>query len=121
MWRWLADKRLWLGIACLVAVILLLNLPDQTAAEYGGVLQPTPSPTALFGEAQNADRAAESSLSLNGFWHTLMSVAPVMLLAALLGGVVAYRRRMATFEHNLFHAHILLSVAGALMMLIVGN
>jgi uncharacterized membrane protein YhiD involved in acid resistance len=48
-------------------------------------------------------------------------VAPVLLLAALLGGLIAYRRYLTVFEYDLFHAHILLSVAGALMMLIVGN
>jgi uncharacterized membrane protein YhiD involved in acid resistance len=43
------------------------------------------------------------------------------MLAALLGGLISYRRRLTVFEQNLFQAHVLLSVAGALMMLIVGN
>lgn len=49
----------------------------------------------------------------------MADIAPLMFLAALLGGLIAYRRRLTVFEHDLFHAHILLSVAGALMMLIV--
>jgi len=59
--------------------------------------------------------------SVDGFFGTLITVGPVMLLAAILGGLVAYHRRLTVFERDLFQAHILLSVAGALMMLIVGN
>ncbi len=64
---------------------------------------------------------AGAELDLSGFGQTLSEIAPLMMLAALLGALIAYRRCQTVFEHNLFHAHILLSVAGALMMLIVGN
>lgn len=120
MRKWLTDRRLWLLVTCLIGTALLLQLPDPATAEYNA-LQATPTPTPFLGEAQASSGQVNSTLDLNGFWQTLAEIAPVMLLAALLGGVVAYRRRMTVFEHNLFHAHILLSVAGALMMLIVGN
>jgi uncharacterized membrane protein YhiD involved in acid resistance len=120
MRKWLTDRRLWLLVTCLIGTALLLQLPDPATAEYNA-LQATPTPTPFLGEVQDPSSQVNSTLDLNGFWQTLAEIAPVMLLAALLGGVVAYRRRMTVFEHNLFHAHILLSVAGALMMLIVGN
>jgi uncharacterized membrane protein YhiD involved in acid resistance len=118
--RWLTDKRLWLLVACIVATALLLNsfrLPtnEDGAPQATSTVEPT-----IFDEI--APRPSPiTPLDLNGFWQTLADIAPVMLLAALLGGLIAYRRRLTVFEHNLFHAHILLSVAGALMMLIVGN
>jgi uncharacterized membrane protein YhiD involved in acid resistance len=114
MKHWSTIKRLWLLTMCLLATILLLNLPERAAAQNDAP-QATPSTeeeNALFG-------VTSSALDLNGFGLTLADIAPRMLLAALLGGLVAYRRRLTVFEHDLFHAHILLSVAGALMMLIV--
>jgi uncharacterized membrane protein YhiD involved in acid resistance len=120
MQHWLTDKRLWLLIACLLATALLFNLPHRAVAE-DGTAQTVPTPTPFLGEEQAASGEARSVFDLNGFGQTLVEIAPVMLLAALLGGLIAYRRRVTVFQHNLFHAHILLSVAGALMMLIVGN
>jgi uncharacterized membrane protein YhiD involved in acid resistance len=119
MLKWLADRRLWLLIACIVATVVLLRLSDPVVATPPRSHTPTPTP--LLGEAQAPLEEGNSTISVAGFWQTLVEIAPVMLLAALLGGVIAYRRRLTVFEHNLFHAHILLSVAGALMMLIVGN
>jgi len=118
---WLTIKRLWLLLACLMGTALLLNLPPSTPPR-ANALQTTPTPE-LF-EAQPATPGSSNGVSpfrFEGFWDTLADVAPALLLAAFLGGLVAYRRRLTVFEHNLFHAHILLSVAGALMMLIVGN
>jgi uncharacterized membrane protein YhiD involved in acid resistance len=119
MLKWLADRRLWLLIACIVATVVLLRLSDPVVATPPRSHTPTPTP--LLGEVQAPLEEGNSTISVAGFWQTLVEIAPVMLLAALLGGVIAYRRRLTVFEHNLFHAHILLSVAGALMMLIVGN
>lgn len=119
MLKWLADRRLWLLVACIVATVVLLRLSDPVVATPPRSHTPTPTP--LLGEAQAPLEEGNSTISVAGFWQTLVEIAPVMLLAALLGGVIAYRRRLTVFEHNLFHAHILLSVAGALMMLIVGN
>lgn len=117
----LADKRLWLLVVCVMGTALVLQLSPLTAAQQQ---TPQPTPTASTFEEQTAEMASQNNTALfhfNGFWETLANIAPVMLLAAFLGGLVAYRRRLTVFEHNLFHAHILLSVAGALMMLIVGN
>lgn len=118
LFKHLTDRRLWLLIACVVGTVLLLNLPQQAVAEHN-TLQATPTPT-IFDQTTSPP-PSPASLDLSGFWRTLIQIAPVLLLAALLGGLVAYRRRLTVFEHNLFQAHILLSVAGALMMLIVGN
>jgi uncharacterized membrane protein YhiD involved in acid resistance len=116
--RWLTDKRLWLLVTCVAGAALLLNLPQQAVA---GQATPRATPTPTILGASPASSSPVTSFSLNGFWQTLVEIAPVLFLAALLGGLVAYRRRLTVFEHNLFQAHILLSVAGALMMLIVGN
>ena len=120
MRRWLINKRLWLLISCVIGAVLLLNLPHPVDAEPGA-LQPTPTMSPLFDGGLAPSSQEVAPLGWSGFWHTLAEIAPIMLLAALLGGLVAYRRRVTVFEHNLFHAHILLSVSGALMMLIVGN
>ena len=119
MKHWPTIKRLWLLTMCLLATILLLNLPERAAAQ-DSVLQTIPS-TQEENKEDESDLfgMTSSALNLNGFGLTLADIAPRMLLAALLGGLVAYRRRLTVFEHDLFHAHILLSVAGALMMLIV--
>ncbi len=119
MLKRLTDRRAWLLVACIVATVVLLRLSDPAVATPAHSHTPTPTP--LLGEAQAPLEEGNSTISVAGFWQTLVEIAPVMLLAALLGGVIAYRRRLTVFEHNLFHAHILLSVAGALMMLIVGN
>jgi uncharacterized membrane protein YhiD involved in acid resistance len=118
---WLTDRRLWLLLACLAGTILLFN-GSPTTQTQAHPLQSPPTPE-LF-EAQPSTPSSFDGVPLfrfEGFWDTLAEVAPALLLAALLGGLIAYRRRLTVFEHNLFHAHILLSVAGALMMLIVGN
>jgi uncharacterized membrane protein YhiD involved in acid resistance len=100
----------------------LFNLPDPASAGDGSVLSADFFAEDEGGtEEENFLSMASEALDLNGFGQTLSEVAPLMLLAALLGGLIAYRRRLTVFEHDLFHAHILLSVAGALMMLIVGN
>lgn len=117
---WLTDKRLWLLIACLMGTLFVLRQPQPAVAEPGA-LQITPTPSPFLSQEPSAADTSATPLDLNGFGQMLVEIAPVMLLAALLGGLMAYRRRMTVFEHNLFHAHILLSVAGALMMLIVGN
>jgi uncharacterized membrane protein YhiD involved in acid resistance len=118
----ITNKRLWLLVSCIIATALLLNLPHQAIAEPEPVEQ-TPTPNGVFGfDADVASSVDEvTAIDWTGFWRTLAEIAPVMLLAALLGGLIAYRRRVTVFEHNLFHTHILLSVAGALMMLIVAD
>lgn len=121
MRQWLTDRRLWLLIACIIAAALLLQLPDPAVAEYvASQVSPTPTPFLEVAQppAENGNLASDL---MDGFGQTLAEIAPIILLAALLGGLIAYRRRLTVFERDLFHAHILLSVAGALMMLIVGN
>lgn len=116
----LTDKRLWLVVACILATVLLLNLPNRVDAEEG-LLQTTPTPTPFLGDEQPPATGTVPAINWEGFWQTLIEIAPVIMLAALLGGLISYRRRLTVFEQNLFQAHVLLSVAGALMMLIVGN
>jgi uncharacterized membrane protein YhiD involved in acid resistance len=120
MWQWVTDRRLWLLFVCAVATALFLSVSRPAAVEPD-VSQLAPTPTPFLDETQSSPAGDISALRWSGFWETLVEIAPVLLLAALLGGLIAYRRRVTVFEHNLFHAHILLSVAGALMMLIVGN
>ena len=114
------SKRLWLLVAGVLATAVLLTLRGRAVADPI-VFQSAPTPTALFAEQSGGSNVEQASSDWNGFWQTLAYIAPALLLAAVLGGLVAYRRRVSVFEHDLFHAHILLSVAGALMMLIVGN
>ncbi len=120
MRRRLTNRRLWLLVACLIATVLVLNLSALVAAEQP-TSPATPTPIPFLNEAQPQENQTIPALSLNGFLQTLTKIAPVMLLAALLGGLISYHPRMTVFEHDLFYAHMLLSVAGALMMLIVGN
>ncbi len=115
------NKRLAGGCLWILLVwVLLLLLPSSPAAAQTASPPATPTPT-LFGPATPQPQGNTILYHFNGFGDTLVRVVPVLFLAALLGGLVAYRRQLTVFEHHLFHAHILLSVAGALMMLIVGN
>lgn len=121
MRRWSNTRRLKLLAACLIATVLLLCMSTLPVAGEDGALdasffagEESPKSSALQG-------TAGAAIDLDSFGQTLAEIAPLMLLAALLGALVAYRRCQTVFEYDLFHAHILLSVAGALMMLIVGN
>jgi len=116
----LTNRRLWLLVACLVATVILLNLSTLVAAEHSALLE-TPTPSPFLNAVQPQENPTNLALNLDGFLQTLIEIAPVMLLAALLGGLISYRPHMTVFEHDLFYAHMLLSVAGSLMMLIVGN
>jgi uncharacterized membrane protein YhiD involved in acid resistance len=116
----LTNRRLWLLVACLVATVLLLDLCTLVAAK-NNALPETPTPTPFLNEVQSKESQTSLALNMSTFLQTLVEIAPVMLLAALLGGLISYRPHMTVFEHDLFYAQILLSVAGALMMLIVGN
>jgi len=115
-----ANRRFWLLVLCLLAALLLLNLPEPASA-LSRLLDATPTPVALFEDEARTSASLDVLSGEDGFFGTLTIVGPVMLLAAVLGGLVAYHRRLTVFERDLFQAHILLSVAGALMMLIVGN
>ncbi len=111
------NLRFWLLVLCLCGTLLILDLPAGATALSG--LWP------ISGALEEVEAVAPSSevvlVEIGNFGRTLLEVGPVMLLAALLGGLVGYRRRLTVFERDLFQAHILLSVAGAMMMLIVGN
>ncbi len=111
------NLRFWLLVLCVCGTLLILDLPARATALSG--LWPI---TAVLEEGENSTSASDVVLfEVGNFGRTLLEVGPVMLLAAVLGGLVGYRRRLTVFERDLFQAHILLSVAGAMMMLIVGN
>ncbi|MBN2002128.1 MAG: MgtC/SapB family protein [Anaerolineae bacterium] len=112
--------RFWLLFLCLVGALFLLSLPSQVNALRQYLLD-NPAQSSLFTvQAVSAigDLIWEEILV---FGTTFLNIAPALLLAAVLGGLFTYRRTLTIFEHELFQAHILLSVSGALMMLIVGN
>ena len=81
-----ANRRFWLLVVCLLAALLLLNLP-QPASALGDLLKTTPTPTALFGEAAQTATGVDILEGVEGFGATLFGVAPVMLLAAILGSM----------------------------------
>ncbi|MFH0794740.1 MAG: MgtC/SapB family protein [bacterium] len=54
------------------------------------------------------------------FSHILLIVAQ-LLLAALLGMVISFRRRIDKYQLNMLQAHVLLTVAGAMFMIIIGD
>jgi uncharacterized membrane protein YhiD involved in acid resistance len=107
--------------ACLIATVLLLSISILPVAGEDGDLDASFFAGEESAEGSVLQGTAGAAIDLDSFGRTLAEIAPLMLLAALLGALVAYRRCQTVFEYDLFHAHILLSVAGALMMLIVGN
>jgi len=103
-------------VLCLCGALFLLGLPARTTV----LSRIWPFSTMRREAGSFVPDAVAILTDMGEFGRTLLEVGPVMLLAAVLGGLVGYRR-LTIFERDLFQAHVLLSVAGAMMMLIVGN
>jgi len=95
------NLRFWLLVLDVLGLLFILDLPTRATA-LTQLLQDTlpadvnPTPTPLFDEILVTETALGLANELGSFGTTLATVGPVMLLAALLGGVIAYRRPIVT-------------------------
>ncbi len=112
--------RFWLLFLCLIGALFLLSLPGQvTLLRYYFLRDPAQG--SLPGLQDVSALATFAWEEILIFGATFFKIAPVLLLAAFLGGLITYRRALTAVDREVFQTHILLSVSGALMMLIVGN
>ncbi|RKZ29444.1 hypothetical protein DRQ36_08610 [bacterium] len=82
----------------------------------------------VFGEISTENSEGppdEGGAPRKPLWNTDWSNAPnilaTLLLASILSGLVSFRRRGGTAQMDFTEAHIVLSVAAALMMMIIGS
>ncbi len=120
MYGKLIHLRFWLLLLCLVGALFLLSLPGQINALRQYLLD-NPARLPLFSTQNVSAIGAFAWKEILIFGATFFDIAPALALAAVLGGLITYRRTLTVVERELFQAHILLSVSGALMMMIVGN
>ncbi|MFN0073882.1 MAG: MgtC/SapB family protein [Chloroflexota bacterium] len=106
------SHRHW-SIALLLGLgVLALAAPEHALAQSA---QPTPVIPAPFDQAT---QVAQQVLGTHSY-DPLTAIGR-LLLAAFLGAIIAYRRRLMVEEYIL-QAHVIISFTGALMMIIIGN
>jgi putative Mg2+ transporter-C (MgtC) family protein len=92
-----------------------LALALAPAVVLAQTLQPTSQIPPPFDQATQAAQQVLGTHPID--WMTAVGR---LLLAALLGAVIAYRRKLMVEEYIL-QAHVIISFTGALMMIIIGN
>jgi uncharacterized membrane protein YhiD involved in acid resistance len=112
--RQAGNREVWLLLgAVLVAVVLvavLVAIPGSRPVPAGTVLPETPLDR-IVGDVRAA--LAPSS-------HSLPVVLAKLALAATLGGIIGYRRRLPIDDY-IIQAHVIIAFTGALMMIIIGD
>lgn len=100
------------------AWIALALVATWVLTPIGAWAQATPVPTPLPPPFDQIQQVAQQIIG----GHSIDPVTAVLrlLLAAVLGAVIAYRRRLRVEEYIL-QAHVIISFTGALMMIIIGN
>lgn len=98
--------------------LIALTVVTGWLVSSGHAWAQTPVPTPL---PPPFDQMQEIAQQIIG-GHTIdpMTAIGRLLLAAVLGAVIAYRRRLRVEEYIL-QAHVIISFTGALMMIIIGN
>jgi uncharacterized membrane protein YhiD involved in acid resistance len=97
-------------LVALLLVIVMIAMPGSRTAPAGTPL-PDNQFTSIINSAQNLLAPSD---------HSLPVVFGKLVLAALLGGIVGYRRRIHVEEY-IVQAHVIIAFTGALMMIIIGN
>ena len=94
-----------------LAGLALAILPAAALAQSDSLSQSAPPPF---------DQATQIAQQVLGHPIDPLTAMGRLLLAALLGAVIAYRRKLLVEEYIL-QAHVIISFTGALMMIIIGN
>src|SRR5262245_62138898 len=96
-------------LVALLLVIVMIAMPGSRTMPAGTPL-PDNQFTSIINSAQNLLAPSD---------HSLPVVFGKLVLAALLGGIVGYRRRIHVEEY-IVQAHVIIAFTGALMMIIIG-
>lgn len=76
-------------------------------------------------ESRSESPPAEGGAPRKPLWETdwshALNIIATLLLASVLSGLISYRRRGGSAQIEFTEAHIILSVAAALMMMIIGS
>lgn len=109
------DYGVWLvalGMAVAAVLVLVLIAMPGSRTTNG---TPTPLPENEF---TSIITSVQTLLTPSD--HSLPVVLAKLILAALLGAIVGYRRRIHVDEY-IVQAHVIIAFTGALMMIIIGN
>jgi uncharacterized membrane protein YhiD involved in acid resistance len=112
----------------LLAILLLIFflLPGLARIERGAVafaqqFDSVFSSTTAPPEAPPAEGGAPRKPLWDTDWSKTPNIVATLLLASILSGLVSFRRRGGPAQMAFTEAHIVLSVAAALMMMIIGS
>ena len=109
------QKSWLLWIIEIVAVFIIIRLVDWSGLDQR--LTNAVSQVELLGR-RNAEREQGTDVSL---LSRTLNMGLALLIASILGGMIGLRRPFTESNVNILQAHVFLSIAAAMMMIIVGS